>query len=211
MSTVTITSSDTVERFRCALMRRSKKKGSDEACAVIAEELLEEVRQMPETERSSALWTIAAGNKAMELLGDIFWWKDPTQHDREPPSFPKTWGVLYEAILDGWESAFGSIDGTKATQYSFTRFIAKAIIEWDSKERSVALTKLREELKNVNPPTGWAMTCHFLAISEPGDDEDVIQTIGRAFGHFAGQKNLVLAASAILKADPHLKNEPPSR
>ena len=51
------------------------------------------------------------------------------------------------------------------------------------------------------------MTCHFLALSEP-DDEEVVASIGRSFGHFAGQKNLALVASTILKVDPHLQTGP---
>ena len=161
---------------------------------------------MPENRRLSARWTIAAGMKAIELLEDKFW-KDPVKQTRDKHLFPKTWGTLFGAVIDGWESAYGSIDGTKNDQHHFARFIARAIIGWHKMERGVALIKLREELKNVNPPTGWAMTCHFLALSEP-DDEEVVASIGRSFGHFAGQKNLALVASTILKVDPHLQNGP---
>ena len=90
-----------IERFYWALYRRSQQKDSDEACAVLAEELLEEVQLLPENRRLSARWTIAAGMKAIELLEDKFW-KDPVKQTRDKHLFPKTSGKLFGAVIDGW-------------------------------------------------------------------------------------------------------------
>lgn len=200
MSTVTTENRTSVEGFYSALARRLSYKGFDRDCAVLAEELLEEVRALPENRKTYSFWTVMAGEQAMEFLNDQVW-GNLEKNEAKNKSFPMTRGILFEAVLNGWEETYNLYGARKEVQTRFARFIAGAIKEWDSKERAAALLKIREKLKEINPPVGWELVCYFLSLVESEDDEEVLHAIGRSFGHLANWENLALAAKKVIQAN----------
>lgn len=201
-----------VEGFRAALIRRCQsRKCVDEECATLAEELIEEVSQTPSGDIDAGHRSVQVGNYAMGILEDPFWKSVPKQKSSPhlPVAFPKTKGVLVQAVLDGWENAFNTHGDFRKVQIGFAHFVATHFASMlISEERNMALSKLREHLRDINPPVGWWLVCGFIEQSQPLDDPEVIRIIGRSFGHFARQRNLLIAVRAILEKDPQLKDVP---
>lgn len=200
-----------VEGFRAALIRRCQSpKCIDNECATLAEELIEEVRQAPSGDFDAGHRCVRVGNYAMGILEDPFWKSVPKQRSSPhlPVTFPKTKSVLVQAVLDGWENTFNAFGDFRKVQIGFAHFVATHFTSLVSEERAMAHAKLREHLRDINPPVGWRLVCGFIEQSQPLDDPEVIEIIGRSFGHFARQRNLLIAVRAILEKDPQLKDVP---
>lgn len=174
---------DVVEAFEQAFTRRIEENCDDNSLAVIADQVLKEVKiSMPPNEMRD-FKDIEAGLSAIRL-----WEKLP-----ENQAYPLTRDILWSAIVRAWTSR------DSEESIGFRHFIASAEKPSDSKVAELMLARLRESVDRLQPHIAFEKITDFLTERESKRDFDefTVGAIGRMLGRYATTANSIFGAHVL--------------